>query len=107
MIIIIIKNILLYFIYIIFMVQKKYLDKIDQCIEIIENNKGNPEECIRLMCKLNLVKDKNNELKCVKNIYEMLSDKSIEYDEKKYRNNITSYNKKLDSNIEKAKKYKK
>lgn len=85
------------------MVQQKYLDKVDQCKEIIENNKGDPEKCIKLMCKLNLVKDKSNQLKCAKDVYEMLSDNSIEYDEKKYRNNISSYNKKLDSNIKKAK----
>lgn len=89
------------------MVQQKYLDKVNQCKKIIENNRDDPEKCIKLICKLNLVKDKNEQLKCAKDVYEMLSDNSIEYDEKKYRNNITSYNKKLDSNIEKAKKCKK
>lgn len=89
------------------MVQQKYLDKVNQCKKIIENNRSDPEKCIKLMCKLNLVKNKNDQLKCAKDVYEMLADSSIEYDEKKYRNNISSYNKKLDSNIEKAKKYNK
>lgn len=88
------------------MVENKYLDKIDQCKKIIDKYKNNPKKCIELMCKLNLVKNKDNEKKFAIEIYEKFADRSIEYEEEKYRNNITQYNKKLNLNIEKAKKSK-
>ena len=75
-----------------------------QCKNIIKNN--TPEKSLekisnlKIYCKDNLI-GKDDAIK----IYKCLSDNSIEWDNSKYSNNISSYKKKINSNINRAVKH--
>ena len=74
-----------------------------KCRDIIRNNQ--PENSINIIS--NMINEngkkigRDNALK----IYNVYSNESINYDEKKYRNNIGTYIKKIDSNISSAQNF--
>jgi hypothetical protein len=75
-----------------------------KCIKIIENN--NPEDSIEKISKLK--RPDNGKRVGYENaleIYKLYLKKTVEYDEEKYRFNITCYKNKLKKNMNKATKY--
>ena len=76
----------------------------DKCINIIKNN--TPETAIKKISSLKKIykKDKIGDDLALK-IYNVYADKKIDYDVKKYANNESDYQKKINNNIKKASSY--
>ena len=82
---------------------ENYPEFASQCKNIIKNN--SPEKSLEKIANMkigdNIKVGKKNAIE----IYKCLSDYSIEWDNSKYSNNITSFKKKVNKNINKAEKY--
>jgi hypothetical protein len=74
------------------------------CKTTIKNN--NPEDSINIIANMKLPgsSDKIGKDSAYK-IYNLYSDKSVNYDTEQYKYNISSYKKKVKNNINRAKKY--
>jgi len=88
------------------MIEKDYqlIDLQKKVKQII--NKNNPKKSIILISKLQIPGlDKLVGMDKALRLYKLHCDESIEYDSKKYKNNINAYETKVNSNIKDAKKY--
>lgn len=88
------------------MQQGLYDNLTKKCKNTIKNN--NPKESINIISDMNLPGKKNkigneNALK----IYKVYADESCKYNSTLYKNDINSYKKKVNNNINEAKKYSK
>ena len=77
-----------------------YSDLKKECINIIKNN--TPEKSLEKISNIKIHKDNTVGKDDAIKIYKFLSDKSIEWDNSKYSNNINLYKKKVNSNINKV-----
>lgn len=80
---------------------ENYYNLSEECKIIVENN--NPCESIKIISNLKSTKtgEKIGKKTALK-IFSIYSKKSVEYDDIKYKNNISSYQKKVKKNIDKA-----
>ena len=79
---------------------ENYADFSNKCKDIIKNN--TPEKSLE---KISNLKIQNNNKIGIDNaikVYKCFSDNSVEWDDAKYSNNITSYKKKVNNNISKV-----
>lgn len=86
------------------MSNKKIFILSKECQNIIKNN--TPEDSIELISNIqsSINGKKLGKEKALK-IYYLYADSSVEYEEKKYRFNISKYEKKVDNNIKRAENY--
>lgn len=75
-----------------------------KCIKIIENN--SPEEAVKLMSNIKFIDEKKLGEDKAKKIYILYAKKSVQYDSKKYENNINDYTKAVNENKNKVKNLK-
>jgi hypothetical protein len=69
-------------------------------------NKNNPKKSIILISNLKIPGiDKLVGIDKALRLYKLYSDESVQYDIKKYKNNINAYEIKVNNNIDKAHKY--
>ncbi len=84
---------------------ENYADLSNECKKIIKNN--TPEKSLE---KISNIRVQNNDKLGINNaikVYKYFSDYSVEWENSKYSNNITSYKKKVDKNINKVVKHSK
>lgn len=86
------------------MLIENYTLFVKECKRIIKNYP--PDESVIKISKLK-IKDKTNKvgLDDALNIYKCFSDESVEWDTKKYKNDIYTYKNKVNNNIDNAVKY--
>jgi len=80
---------------------QNYFDLEKQCINIIKKN--TPEKSLEKISNLKIYsKDNKIGVNDAVKIYKCLSDESVEWKNSKYSNNITSYKKKVNNNVNKV-----
>jgi len=86
------------------MSSKQFNNYSNKCYSILENS--SPQQAIALLAEVRHFRTNeklgfDNALK----IYKLYSEKTVKYDSKKYKNNITGYRNKIHRNINEAEEY--
>lgn len=86
------------------MSSKQFNNFSNKCYSILENN--SPQQAISLLAEIRHFKTNeklgyDNALK----VYKIYAEKTVKYDSKKYKNNITGYKNRVNRNINSAEEY--